>query len=303
MMNTHPMSLLELQREMAAVVMTPLTADEGMREKTLDGRETKAIAERIIAPNSQLSSVERLELYNRQYWLRVLGSLAEDFGSLRKLMGSRRYDAMAIAYLNAHPSRSFTLRNLGSRLVEWLGAHVEYAGRRHKLALDVAKVEWAFVEAFDHAELKPLGAVEVAGLGGESRVQLQPHLRLVELNYPADELVLNLQQREGRHTSEAGLAEEYEELPPIKLDGMRAKKTWLAVHRDEYTVYFRRLEREEFEILRALEGGKALAEAIEAGLRGSHRAAKKQAENLRDWFQNWAELGWLCARSESCKKI
>jgi hypothetical protein len=290
------MSLLELQRAMAAVVMTPLTADEGMRELTDDGRSTQEIAERIIAPNSRLSPVERLELYNRQYWFRVLDSLAEDFGTLRAVLGSRRYDAMAIAYINAHPNRSFTLRNLGSRLPEWLSGHGAYAGRRHKLAVDVATLEWAFVEAFDNAELTPLSAQEVAGLGGESRIRLQPHLRLVELQYPADTLVLNVNQRQGRQASEAGRSEASGEVEPMKLDGMSARPTWVAVHRVEYNVYFRRLQKEEFGILRALESGLTLGEAIATGLSGTRIGQKKLPETLREWFGNWAELGWLCAR-------
>lgn len=297
-MNTQRMSLLELQREMAAVVMTPLTAAEGMREKTLDGRESKAIAERMIAPNSRLSSVERLELYNRQYWFRVLDSLVEDFGSLRKVIGSKRYDAMAIAYLNTHPSRSFTLRNLGLMLPEWLAEHAEFTGRRQKLAVDVAKIEWAFVEAFDNAELKALNMEAVQTLSSESRLQLQPHLRLLALNYAADAVVLNLQEREGRHTSEAGRAEEHEELAPMELVEMRAKKSWLAVHRVEYNVYFRKLAKEEFEILKAIEGGRTLGEAILAGLSETRIAERKHAVVLREWFQNWAELGWLCAKDE-----
>ena len=175
----------------------------------------------------------------------MLDSLAEDFGSLRKVIGSKRYDAMAIAYLNSHPSRSFTLRNLGSHMPEWLKEHGEFSGRRQKLAVDVAKIEWAFVEAFDNAELKPLNLDEVTTLSSESRLQLQPHLRLASLDYPADELVLNLQEREGRHTSEAGRAEGRAELAPMKMGMIRAKKSWLAVHRVEYNVYFRRLAKEE----------------------------------------------------------
>ena len=61
---------------------------------------------------------ERLEIYNRQYWYRVLGALAEDFPRLRAVIGGRAFEAMSIAYLSEHPSRSFSLRNLGSHLTD-----------------------------------------------------------------------------------------------------------------------------------------------------------------------------------------
>ena len=106
------MNLESLQREMAAAVMLPLTADEQMRAKTPDGRSTAAIAESFIAPNSRLTAFERLEIYNRQYWFRVLSALAEDFPALSSVVGASAFEALSIAYLTAHPSRSFTMRNL-----------------------------------------------------------------------------------------------------------------------------------------------------------------------------------------------
>ena len=79
------MNLAQLQREMAAAVMQPLTADEQMRAHTPDGRSTGAIAASFIAPNSRLTAFERLEIYNRQYWFRILGALAEDFAALSEI--------------------------------------------------------------------------------------------------------------------------------------------------------------------------------------------------------------------------
>jgi hypothetical protein len=153
---SEPMSLAELQRQMAAAVMTPLTPDEDMRANAPDGRLMADVAAAFIAPNSRLTPFERLEIYNRQYWYRVLDALAEDFPALRAVVGSRAFQQLSIEYFTAHPSRSFSMRNLGSKLVEWLAAHPQHAGRRQRLALDVVRIEWAFVEAFDNAERTPL---------------------------------------------------------------------------------------------------------------------------------------------------
>src|ERR1700691_5941709 len=93
------LDLASLQREMAAAVMQPLTKDESMRATAPDGRPMAEVAASFIAPNSRLTAFERLEIYNRQYWFRVLGSLAEDFAALRALVGERRFEALSIAYL------------------------------------------------------------------------------------------------------------------------------------------------------------------------------------------------------------
>jgi hypothetical protein len=288
------MSLDELQRAMAAAVMQPLTADEEMRPTAPDGRNMDEIARSFIAPNSGLSAFERLEIYNRQYWFRVLGSLADDFPALQAVIGAKAFDALSVAYLAAHPSRSFSLRNLGSQMVAWLEANSGFAGRRWRLALDVARIEWAFIEAFDLAERTPLTLDEIATLDGDSRLALQPHLQLVALNYAADDLVLALHSRDKRQTSEAGVKHEAETDAPVRLPRLRRRDTWVAAHRLENSVYYRRLEREEFQTLMAIRQCRTLIDAIGTGFGESRIRESQRPARVRDWFSIWAELGWVC---------
>src|SRR5215470_97127 len=110
------MTLLELQRRMAADVMRPLERGD---------RVFRGVKAQYVKPNDRLTSRERLEIYNRQYWFRVIDSLYEDFPGLCAVVGPRAFDRLARAYLAECPSRSFTLRNLGSRLESWLEENPE----------------------------------------------------------------------------------------------------------------------------------------------------------------------------------
>lgn len=294
-MTTPAMSLAELQRTMAAAVMQPLAADEAMCTTAPDGRSMTAVAEAFIAPNYHLSAFERLEIYNRQYWFRVLGALAEDFPALRAVVGARAFEAISIAYLTAHPSRSFTLRNLGSKLADWLAANPHFSGRRHALALDVARIEWAFVETFDSAERAPLSLDQITTLDAGSRLSLQPHLQLIALSYPADDLVLNLHKGDKRQTSEAGVPHHDAPDAPARLPKLRRHPTWLAAHRVDSSVYYLRLKREEFLTLSALRQGLPLADALATGFIGSRLPQSRRPQMVRQWFSTWAELGWICA--------
>ena len=295
------MSLADLQREMAAAIMMPLTSDEEMRTNAPDGRPMSEVAERFIAPNSRLTAFERLEIYNRQYWFRLLSALAEDFPALRAVVGASAFERFATDYLTAHPSRSFSLRNLGSRLPEWLSGNPQHTGRRQRLALDVVKIEWAFIETFDNAQRTPLTLDQIATLDGGSRLGLQPHLQLLALDYAADDLVLALHKEQKRSTSEAGVkhedAAELDRDPdkPTPLPGLRRRLTWVAAHRLDNAVYFARLEREEFLTLTALGAGQPLGEAIEAGFRDSARLEARRPKLVQAWFSRWALLGWICA--------
>jgi hypothetical protein len=145
-------NLLELQRRMAEDVTRPLTPDFQMQPSTSEGKSTQELANTYIKPNDRLSSFDRLEIYNRQYWFRVIGAVSEDFPAIAAILGPKKFDTMVLAYLRENPSTSFTLRNLGSKLPKWLESHPEFYPRRHSLLLDVARLEWAYVEAFDGAD-------------------------------------------------------------------------------------------------------------------------------------------------------
>jgi hypothetical protein len=293
------MSLASIQREMARAVMTPLTPSDHMRAVAADGRSLRKVAGKIIKPNDRLTSFERLEIYNRQYWYRVLSNMQEDFPGLCAILGDRKFVKMSEAYLVDCPSQSFTLRNLGSRLEAWLRKHPKWAGTKQALALDMVRLEWADIEAFDSKAEEPLRAEELhAGADEDLRLRLQPYVRLLALAYPVDDLVLAVKKEsDGEFASNA-----FDERRKKKRVGVVARlkpeAIYLAVHRLDYSVYFRRLEREEILLLKALGDGKTLGAAIGVAFKKSSIPLAERPENIEVWFRNWAALGWFCSTNQ-----
>jgi len=290
------MRLAALQRTMARAVMQPLTSAERMQNRAPDGKSMRAYASRFIKPNDRLSSFERLEIYNRQYWFRLLSSMVEDFPGLRAVLGDRKFEAMSKAYLVDCPSRSFTLRNLGARLESWLRKHPEWAGAKQELAIDITRLEWADIEAFDGKVEPPLRGEELgADAGANLKLKLQPYISLLDLKYPVDDLLLEV-RKEDEDTDFASNAfqEKHKRKRVQAVAKLNPAEIFLAVHRVDDSVYFRRIEREEFVILRALRDGKPLGKAIELAFRKSPVAGEERAGRVRQWFQNWAALGWFC---------
>jgi hypothetical protein len=85
---------------------------------------------------ARLSRYLSRNVYNRQYWFRLISAVSEDFPTLSALQGLKRFDALILAYLAENPSMSWTLRDLGSTLPAFLDAHPGFTGRRHRLAAD-----------------------------------------------------------------------------------------------------------------------------------------------------------------------
>src|SRR5262245_27012866 len=74
--------LRQLQRVMASTLFRPLTPQWRMQKRCPEGAAMADVASEFIKPNDRLNSFERLEIYNRQYWFRVLDSLYDDYPGL-----------------------------------------------------------------------------------------------------------------------------------------------------------------------------------------------------------------------------
>lgn len=268
--------LLDFQRLVAGAVMSPLNA-------AISGQ-----ANELVKPNDRLTSTERLNIYHRQYWYRILDSFNEDFPGLCAILGDRAFARLSRAYLSDCPSQSFTLRNLGSQLESWLREHPEFAGSNLALALDMIRLEWAHIETFDSGERKPLGPEDLLELGPELVIALQPHIRLLELHYPVDELRIKIggQLEEHGRASNAVAAPTSRGRVVRRYARLKPQQVFLAVHRVEFTVYYRRLDPQEFALLRAFGEGRSIGAALEDN--------EAEPPKIQTWFANWAQLGWLC---------
>ena len=274
--------------------MRPLTKSYGMQPKWTDGRSTKKAVAKFIKPNDRLTSFERIEIYNKQYWFRLLDSLHEDFPGLRALLGDTRFHQMSIAYLDRHPSTSFSLRDLGQHMERFLAKNPKWTKPHQKFARDLVRLEWAHIVAFDGAELPPL-AIDQLLEGADPatlRLYFQPYLTLLACDYPVDDFLISVRRREEpRGEASNAVAEK---LPrPKKTKLPPPQKSHIAIHRQDHGVWYKRLDPAAYRICRALQKGATLQQAV---ARTTHR--KKLNENfsatLQSWFAQWASFGWFC---------
>jgi hypothetical protein len=286
--------LLELQRRVAAAIMHPLTQQETMPRRRKDGSSNQAEADAIIKPNDRLSSFERLEIYNRQYWFRLYSCFEEDFPGLMAIIGRRKFDVLMRAYLTDFPSQSFSLRNLGAQLENWLRAHLAYIEPRTELALDMVRIEWAHIEAFDSAADPLLDPDDLASVNEDSHLHLQPYLRLLELRYPVDDLIIDVRSESGSSDSSSNNASIARKRRTVhRVAKMEPEEIYLAVHRHDNSVYYKRLGREDYRLLSAFIAGEAIGQAIDTAFEGSVIPEDERVPFLQSAFQTWSSLGWF----------
>jgi hypothetical protein len=289
------MTLLDFQRRMAEDVSRPLTANFTMQASTPDGSSVSEIVSGYVKPNDRLSSFERLEIYNRQYWFRLIAAVSEDYPALNAILGAKRFDDLILNYLQQNPSTSFSLRDLGAKLPAWLAVHPEFTARHHNLAVDVARLEWAYIEAFDGATLPPLDATHIGTLEPTTVLALQPHIQLLHLRYAAEEIVLAVHKDKTDVDIVSNAVIERKQSKRSRIPRPRRSPTYLVVHRYQGSVYYRAVDRETFLLLSAIQSGQPLLAVVEQAFSKSALLPAQQAAKIEECFAHAAELGWLTA--------
>jgi hypothetical protein len=222
-----------------------------------------------VCGDERLSAVERLEVYAGMYFFRLLDCLAEDFPAVHAVVGHERFHALVRDYLERHPSTSRSVRHLGRSLAGFVEHHP--IGAEHPHVADLARFEWALLDAFDARDAEPLAPESLKSLPADRwpdlRLTLAPSLRIVEALAPVQEVWAAVT---------AGQAP-----PPVV-----PRRTAIRVWREELRVFHQVIGDVELAALRAIEQGARFAEACEAASAfcGDAEAPAEVARLLERWL-------------------
>ncbi len=278
-------NLQQLQHWLQSVIMHPGGADEGAKDS---GPPFSAPLEEVIPPTSKQTSVERLGVYAAAYYLRLVDCLREFFPCLRFAMGDEVFGDFALAYLQKHPSQSYTLHHLADQFANFLAETrpVEQAGWEN-FFVDLARLEHAIELVFDAEgpeEPSPPGRGQGEGLTSaplspQSTLTFVPGFQLLAFRYPV---------------SSYYTAWKHGEEPP--LPGPQAQ--FIALFRRDYIVRRHELTPVQHALLSALQADESLEQAL-AGIAPQALAAGRTSDglaaNLREWFEGWTRAGFFSA--------
>ena len=266
-----PQGLVEMQRQFSRLVSLPLI-DLNRAAATLpDGESYRQLASAIIATGGSLEPCERMELYNQQYWWRLVKVLHENYPFLLRLWGRHDFNSiMAQPYLEAYPPSDWSLRELGARLPDWIEAH--YHERDRALALNAARLDSAYDRCFHAVER----AVPSHGLEATAPLALQTHTFLFQLPYD----LFTLRDRFLEETPDYWQNHPF---PPAEKGPARFFVLWRTASHDRART---EVDKSEFDALSKLARGISLERLFES-------ADESLAPNVAAWCERWAAYGWL----------
>ncbi len=280
---TSTKELKALQRAFFQIITRPLGRESSMKS------DSRAAA--MVLPSPTLSPHERLELYARQYWWRVLDSLKEDFPGVLEFLGEKRFSALLVRYLSKHPSTSFTLRNLGRKMPQFLLRDKTLPLGVRRKAAAIASVEWAEIEVFDGPSFEELSTQAVQQRRDKLRLTIQPYVQLLSLPYTVDTFLgTSRTVPMPAETSNVRGRKEVSKRSSKLKKALRTQKCHVAIYRIGANIRLARLDGVELDLFRELQKGGSLAQIFGRLLK---KRKSLPPEKVQAAFQRLSSFGMI----------
>jgi hypothetical protein len=280
-MNPQAFDLSTLQAWMQSVLM----------DGAVPTAEPPVRIEDVITASHQQTSRERFNVYANAYQARLVECLREEFATLCKFLEQDVFDGLANAYLQAHPSQSYTLADLGRRFPQFMqqaaaaleddnSEDSEQTTSGTQFLIELATLERLYAEVFDGPGIEGLPLITPNDLKNiqpdvwpQVRFEPVPCLRLMEFHFPVHEFITAC-----RHGTE----------PPVP----EPRPTYLAVTRRQYIVRRVSLTGQQYQLLSLLSQGERLGSALEI-VAASCEDFESFAKEIQQWFRDWTASGFF----------
>lgn len=274
-----PKSLLEVQKWFGAVISSPLEQEDLISPVSPSGNSIREEASAFIVPSEGLEPFERIQIYNQQYWWRLLTILQDAFPCVVRLFGYHDFnDLIAVPYLARYPADDWSLNTLGSKLVSWIEEF--YHADDKSLVLDAARLDYAYQVIFfvsDHPRLDATSEDFAV-----KPLYMQPSVYLINFPYDMVDFRKNLLKNEPEHW----ITHPFPEL--------KKEATFIMIYRSPSGIFKPKFISEtESKVLENFQKGMTIDMLCE-WIEKQPEAFRKDTEaNLQNWFSEWTVMGIL----------
>lgn len=262
MLEAQPPALHEVQAWMLAVMTEPDGPRSAAGRASIDAPPAE-----VVRSTASFGAAARLEIYRRGYRMRLVETMRAHHPALRHALGDEVFDAFALDYLAARPSRSYTLLDLGTGFADHLEATRPDGDESWPdFVIELARLERAFLEVYDGPGAEQLELVAPDQVEPDACLVPAPCLRLMSTRFPVGAYMLAARRGDG---------------PPLP----GPKPTWLALSRRDYRATLTELNERSHVLLAALVAGAPLTDAA--------RVAGVPPLRAVDLARDWSERGFF----------
>lgn len=307
---SSPPDLSRVQDLFWDLITAPEGVEAGARDLVRRGRLASADLSFLVRGDERMAPHERLDIYASMYFYRLRDALAEDFPKTAAVTGGARFHNLITDYLLARPSTSWTLRDAGTAMPGFLATHP--LGKEFPFLADLARLEWARIEAFDEADSEAITRETITALSTERmqtlRLGLVPACRLLDLSWSVAPAWLAIEQGDdsaaGEEIDSAAVTGEpaFEDRPPAKVTKPKKARTRVRAWRQDLMVYHVTIEADEHACLVEMRDRGAtmprLGEMVLARMEGARKGnpgalASAAARRMAGLVDLWLKEGLL----------
>lgn len=232
-----------------------------------------------INNTSRLSAEQHLNIYRRSYIERLRDCMKSQFTALAFALGDELFQMFADQYLQAYPSESYTLNNLGKKFPDYLNETRPDTGRIEKetwidFMIELARFEFAVSEIFDEkAENLPILTDETTP---DEELKLVPVFRLFQHQYPICRYYLDVMKNNQ---------------PVLPFE----EETFCTVIRNyDYRLSLLEIKPAQYQFLSLIKQGESISNA-KAEIMNKYKVDETKFEEIwLHWKTNFIAAGYFC---------
>lgn len=280
-----PKPLKKTQEWFAGIITNRLDDNTYIQPISPAGYLIAEEASRYVVPSPTLNPHQRMQIYNQQYWWRLLKAMHENFPLVTRLFGYHAFnETIGIPYLLKYPPTHWSLNVLGERLPQWIKK--EYKAPDKKLIQNAVDLDWAFTASFTNPQKASLD-LNLASQNLEQLLSytfyLQSHLFLFKWDYD----LFKFREEFLKQDVDYWIDNDFPTLPKEKTYHFVLYRT-VKNH-----IGWKEISLAEFILLERLQKGSNIENACEALEKQDTSVYEYAAQHLQSWIQEWVQRGWL----------
>lgn len=255
---------------------------QGWMQSALTGQGAQAQAagpEHLVNASSRLTAARHLSIYRQSYVARLRECMKNQFSALAYALGEELFQMFADQYLDACPSGSYTLNDLGGRFPDFLEETRPDAGQEEReswidFIIQLARFEYTLSLIFD--ERSDEEANPAAESTPDEKLKLTPVLRLFYHRYPVCRYYLDVTRNKK---------------PELPFE----EDSYCVVTRNNYRLSLLEIKPAQYHFLERLAGGDSVAKAKEYFVNDRGFDAKRLDDAWRRWRETFIAAGFFRA--------
>lgn len=281
-----PPKLKKTQKWFASIITRPIDEDSRMNPISPSGTAMEEEACDYIRPSPALRPAQRIQIYNQQYWWRLLNILQEAYPLVTRLFGYYDFNqSIAIPYLVKYPPDSWSLNTLGENLPKWV--REEYHASDKPLVQDAIDLDSAFNDSFVCAKGKPVTMENLPTPGDISsllpvKLHLQPHVHLFNFNYNLFEFRIEFLKQDVDYWL-------HHDFPNLPAD----EKYFILYRTFRNDISWNEISHAQFKLLQYFKQGSSIENACNWLESQDEKIFDEASKKLHTWFQDWIVHQWL----------